>query len=822
MEELTDLKELVGNYLDLIFKVGLVLVILSTFFLFTNFTTEYFDIPKFLVLIIFTGILLVLLMLKFTLTGKVVFIRSPLDIPWLLLLAVGIVSTILSSSPYASLLGNQLRINGSLVTIIVYVLFYFLLVNNLKNFKEIRILLGFILIASQILAVISLLTYFGINILPPWATAALTTTGSAFSTTAVLALLVPFIVARIFKSRKSPFLITNSIFLFISGLTIALTGTWATWIAAIFGIIFAVLVFGPIKQIEEIINFKNPNWQSMAMNAVAFVSPLILIAFIVILSFIPPLGKAKNPLYTRAQSFPREFQLSLIPSWKISVSAFRDSPFWGTGPATYLFDFTNYKPIEFNSSKAWNLRFDSSFNEYLQTLATLGGIGILALLSLTALFVSSSGSILIKSLLRPHFAIEQTRSDLHILELKQTLAISGLIFFIILALHVSSLVVWVTGILIIASFMVLNLSDSLQKSWSTAGKDFKTAFFQIAANVTAHNPSEETIKIDALPGVLLAVSLGLSLFVGFFGGKIIVADYHHRLALNAVSRNDGITAYNELIAAEKLNPRNDTYRTDLAQVNFALANAIAVAKGPTEASPTGTLTDQDKQNIQVLLSQSITEGRTAVTLSPKSAINWEILAILYRQISGVAQNALLFSLDSYGRAIIQDPLNPTLRVNVGGVYYAVRNYDMSIRFFTDAINLKPDYANGYFNLSVALRDKGDLNSAQAAAEKLLTILDKNSQDYKTASAYLDDLKAKIASGSSQTSDQSAQTPAQPPAAQPKEALEEKNLPKVINLPKPANIATPAAIKKPETSPTPAPTSSPAELTEPTPTPSANP
>ena len=123
-----DLRKLINTYFGLIFKVGLIAVVLATLFLFTNLFSEVYDTPKFLILAIFTGLLLILLTLKFTLTDKVVFIRTPLDIPLLLILAVGIVSTILSSSPYVSLLGNQLKIHGSLIALVVYVLFYFLIV----------------------------------------------------------------------------------------------------------------------------------------------------------------------------------------------------------------------------------------------------------------------------------------------------------------------------------------------------------------------------------------------------------------------------------------------------------------------------------------------------------------------------------------------------------------------------------------------------------------------------------------------------------------------------------------------------------------------
>ncbi|MBU1031727.1 O-antigen ligase family protein [Patescibacteria group bacterium] len=738
LDSLTSLRKILNTYSSLIFKAGVVLTVLAAFFLFTNLFTEIYDTPKILILSIFTALMLLFLTLRFAFSGKAVFVRTPLDIPLLLLMAVAVVSTILSPSPYVALLGNQLKIHGSLVSIVIYVLFYFVLVNSFKSIKDIQWIFNLILPAALILAVVSLLSYAGVKILPePWAqTANFTPTGSPFSTTAVLALLVPVVVMQIFSSSKPLFIILNSLFLLIFGAAIALTGNWATWIGALLGLVLTVFAISPIRQISRI----------RPISLMGLIGPICLIGLITILSFVPPLGKAKNPLYTLSQNFPREIQLGFVSSWKISASAFRDSPFWGTGPATFAFNFTNYKPLEFNSTKLWNLRFDSAFNEYLQVLSALGGIGVLAFLSLTALFVSAA--------YKSYMSYMSDRSDPE--KERLTLAVSGLVFFVMLALHPSTLVLWIVGILILAAYMTL----------------------------TTGNSSTETPRRSTIPGILLILSIASVLFAGYFGGKITLADYHHRLALNAVAQNQGIVAYNELVAAEKLNPWSDLYRTDLAQTNFALANSIAAAKGPSEASPSGSLTDQDKQNIQVLLQQSINEGRIATNLSPRSTVNWEILALLYRQISGVAQNALTFSLDSYGRAIEQDPLNPILRVNVGGVYYAAQNYDMAIRFFTDAVNLKPDYANAYYNLSVALKDKGDLEGAIAAAENTLPLVDSDSADYKTLNDYLADLK------------KTSQSEIEPPAAADSSALQEKGLPKVVDVgTPPAKIATPEAIEK---------------------------
>jgi len=113
---------------------------------------------------------------------------------------------------------------------------------------------------------------------------------------------------------------------------------------------------------------------------------------------------------------------------------------------------------------------------------------------------------------------------------------------------------------------------------------------------------------------------------------------------------------------------------------------------------------------------------------------------------------------------------------------------MAIRFFSDAVNLKPDYANAYYNLAVALRDKGDLVSAASSAERTVSLLDPKSPDYEAASGLLANLKEQIASKTA-----SEQTEA--PAAKTSSALQGKNLPQVLDLPKPENVATPPAVKK---------------------------
>lgn len=784
----TQIAEYIKLWLDLISQLGLWLVAFSTPLLFWTLTSEFYETPKFLLLAAVTGLLLILLAARWLVDGQVTITRTPLDIPLLLLLAVVIISTFFATSRSVAILGNWPRIHGGLATFVVYILYYFVAVANLRQIGNLKPIVYSLLISATILSVLSLLAYFGLNLLPvAWATASnFTLTGSNFSTTALLALLLPFPLLAILQKGNlqninkvsSPALsaegiwnkyfnqlateisldrisakTTWAILLTLFSATIVLTGSLPAYLASLAALALVFFVTPP----------------QVIQKGLPWIAPALVVTIVLAVISFTTVGGDKNIFYSRAKNRSPELQLSFVDSWKISVSAFRDRPFWGSGPASYLNDFTLYKPLEFNNTKTWNIRFDQAFNEYLQYLGTMGALGLIAFLIITVVFISVAAKSLV--------VLESS--------LGLAVAVSGIIFFVLLALHTSTVTLWVVGVLLLAGFIGTRPELARQ---IRLGSHLPT--------MITKTENELGAVFDALADILF---IGVLLLVGFGFyqiGKATLADYHHRQALLAVSSGQGLVAYNELVVAERLNPNIDLYHINLAQTNFALANAIAAAKGPTEASPGGSLTDQDKLNIQTLLSQAINEGRLATALNPDNPGNWEVLGTIYRQISGVAQNALSFALDSYGRAIQRDPLNPLLRLAVGGVYYSVKNYDLAIRFFTDTINLKPDFANGYYNLAYALKDKGDLQGAIFSAEKTVSLLEPSSTDYKAASEFLASLKDQIAKA------EQAKTQTPPPAAQSSSSLENKNLPKVLELPKPENIATPPAVKKPTPTPTP--------------------
>ena len=737
----------IAAFLDASIYTLLLAVVALTPLIFSPLTTEFYELPKLIFLITVVLVLITLWTFSWVVRGKVSVTRTPLDIPMLILLVVILLSAFFASPRYISFVGNLPRLHGSAITWAAYILFYFVAASNLRNAAQIKVMFYTLIGSTVIISLLSLLSYFGLYLPVDFAKSMnFTPAGSSFSASSLMVLVLPLLLISLLHPNKFMPVPVSLGLASLFGICIALTGGLGAGVAAVLGVVLTIIVTRP-SQLQR--------------RAVFLAVPVVISVITYGATFMPPL-KAK------ADNFPQEIQLPVQTSWKIATSALGDRPFLGTGPSTFLFNFTAYRPLDFNGSKFWNLRFDTAFNEYLQFFGTSGLLGLVALAFISVVVLN--------------FGWKGMRQidDMVVV----SLSISSILVVVMMLFHAT------TPVMIVASFAVLAMLMGVHKSVS--GKVEELSIGIRASKLTDSN----LIVGDVLP-VIIFIPILILTIAGVWNTYVqVLADYKHRNALNNASQQGkALDVYNTLVQAENLNPRADLYRADLAQTNFALANAIAAAKGPNEASPGGSLTDQDKQSIQQFLSQSIGEAQAAVALSPRNPQNWEILASIYRQISGVAQNALAFSLNAYGRAIERDPFNPLLRINAGGVYYSIKNYDLAIRLFSDAINLKPDYANGYYNLAVALRDKGDIQNAQAAAERVVSLVDPKSPDYQVATKFLADIKDKTATLSAQTQNLTN------PGSQ-NGALENKNLPDVVNLP-PTEVATPPAVPRRGASPSPA-------------------
>ena len=302
----------------------------------------------------------------------------------------------------------------------------------------------------------------------------------------------------------------------------------------------------------------------------------------------------------------------------------------------------------------------------------------------------------------------------------------------------------------------------------------------------SHHTSKELAmyfgEIVPAYGLLIVVGMVIVGTASFFLGKAYMSEYMFQQSL---STNNLKNVYEKMRTAVGDNPYNERIRTNFVQVNLLIANTVAGrAKKDEKGQP--KLSEQDRQTVSQAIQAAIDEAKAVVSLNPSKATNWELLASVYRSITGVVQGADTWTVSAYQRAIVLDPQNPVYRVALGGVLYGFKQYDDSSRLFEQAVSLKPDWPNAQYNYAWAMYQKGDYLKAATAMQACVSLLNpkKDAADYKKAFADLEEFKKKVpVEQTSQTTntetDQQKESLSLPPTSAPQ--VEPK-----ISLPKTAS------------------------------------
>ena len=383
----------------------------------------------------------------------------------------------------------------------------------------------------------------------------------------------------------------------------------------------------------------------------------------------------------------------------------------GSGYGTFATDFTRFKPPTINlDQNLWNLTFLRSSSYILELIATTGLLGVLSFLFLAYRMLRSRPIfvpfvlLLILALLLP-FAFTST-----------------LVFFVILAIY------------------------SSQQGLSEKGRD---SFFDVELRFVtlkrgiftlAEQPSRtESDYGNLMPYGFLIVAVGLTLLLGIPTLRFLASDYLFQKSLVAASQNNGQETYNLQARAINMFPQRDGYHRIFSQLNLTFANNLAASlpEGTTEI-PADT-----QQTILQLIQQSINSGRNATTVSPLNAINWQNLSSIYRSLIGFGQNADNFAILTAQQALRLDPNNPQQYIAYGGIFYQLGQWDNAIRQFQIAVNLKPDFANAYYNLGHALEENGDLEQALVQYQRVRSLVTNDPQSLEIINGEIAALEQRI-------------------------------------------------------------------------------
>jgi tetratricopeptide (TPR) repeat protein len=428
-------------------------------------------------------------------------------------------------------------------------------------------------------------------------------------------------------------------------------------------------------------------------------------------------------IFTAYQIFPGSNQsfvtLPYKEAWIIAIESLKRNPFFGTGPENFIYAFSSFRSVSFNNLAFWDIRFANSLIYPLSIVTTVGAIAL-------GIYIALFSKII--KLVKTNFTKQEVnKTNLPI--------IVGLLALTITPLFLGS------NILVISLWFL---------------------FLSFTATFTNERKTEE-FKSKTFSWIVFAIFIALTIPVFFVFSKNYLADINFRKSLVALAENKGVDTFNYQTKAISLNPRNDDYRRTYSQTNFALANSLSLKEN---------LSDQEKTQISQLIQQAIAESKVAANLNPQNPQNWENLGNIYRNLINVAEDADQWAVAVYKQAIITDPVNPRIRLDFGGLLFSLQDYESAIRQFQNAIELKPDYANAYYNLAATYKLQEKWPQAYSNLQVASSLIPTDSADYQKVQQELSEIAEKLPKEEQtveQTEEASSLTPPEPlpsPAIEP--------------------------------------------------------
>ena len=481
-------------------------------------------------------------------------------------------------------------------------------------------------------------------------------------------------------------------------------------------------------------------------------------AFIALATVLLVLGLGMS-IYNLLPGRPAEPRLlSFKTSWAVAVDTLKESPILGAGPGNYLTAFNRFRSLSYNQTDNWALRFTSARNVYLTTLTETGFLGAVALIL-----------IVLEVYKRLRKIFEKSKNEFTNKTFKE-----NAIFISLVVLLISFVFAAAVQSHIMLLFILLALNSQ--------GRRIK---LNLSAQATDENNMLSSSLATRLPAFLVSVPVIIALIVfAVFSGRTLAAEATYKKGLDALIQNDGAATYELLGQAINTNPYVDRYHASYSQINLALANSIAQNED---------ITDQDRETITQLIQQAIREAKATVTLNPQRAGNWEVLARTYQAIAPFAQGADQFTIQTFNQAIALDPINPNLRISLGGTFYALGDYDSAIDAFKLAVLAKPDHANAHYNLAFAYREKGEIEKAISEMTIVLSLADRESSEYELVRTELENLEARRPAAETEgTENLTPPQEAEEPAIEPPLELPEDAEPPVIPEVSPSPSPTPTA------------------------------
>lgn len=696
---------LVFKICERISKYSLLAAIFLVPLFFLPWTSEALDFNKQAVAGLLLAVSMFSWMIKALVSGKFHLNLSKINIAIGAFFLIYILSTLFSVNRQGSFWGWPQLTADSLISLIIFTAAYFLAL-NLFSKRDVYVALSVFLVSAFVAQIIGILQILGVYL--PFSFAAspsFNTIGTPGALGFFSAIILCITIAMMVQGNKWQ-RIFSALQIFASAVILFLVNFPMIWWTVILGMAI-ILIFGVIKR-----DLFDGRWLALPMFFLA-----ISLFFALLNPQIPGLTQKTNEVF-----------LSQEASLKIAEQALRQNPILGSGPGTFSYDFSKFKNQDFSKTSLWSIVFPTASSKVLTDLATTGILGILGTLALCG-FIIFYG---IKYLFFDKFAEESKNFMILALGLFAALVSEILMFFFYNA----------NFVLGFAFFVILGCFVNIA---TNKGKQYGLKSSSITTLITAF-------------AFALIFTFGLGIL--FLGGQRYIAEIYYYNGLNSLQQNDIDAGIKNIGYAASLNPHSDLYLRQLSVLYLAkISNELQ--------NISSEISDDQKNELQQLLANSVNAARAAADINPNNAINLSTSGYVYQNLLGLIPDADKWALQQYDEALKIDPNNPYIWMQRGNVSLMLvqrlsqDQLNQKNQLLSDAqkdlekaTELNPNYSDALYSLGLVY----DAQGSRSKAIETFTLIKQLNPDDKTIAQILINLNAGRSAFNSQSTPPASQTP----------------------------------------------------------------
>lgn len=657
---------------------------------------ELFEYNKMMLVYFFTTTVAATWAWKMISQKKLIFQKTPLDLPLLLFFLANILSTLFSIDPHTSWWGYYSRSNGGLLSLVSYLLLYYALVSNFEGKEALRFLKA-ALWGGVLVSLWAIPEHFGVS-------------PSCFILTKELSAScwVQDVQARVFATLGQPnwlaaylgMLIFPALYFFLTStkrfsiltfafclLTFYLAFTFTYSRGVTLGLLAGLVSFLLLNLHGHLrggkLNLAKP--LLLILSVFAFINLIFgsaLTDFKLLSKFAPPPrpslteAAASKPTAPALESGGTESGKIRLIVWRGAWEIFKHYPIFGSGVETFAHAYYNFRPPEHNLVSEWDFLYNKAHNEFLNYLATTGIVGLGTYFAVILTFIIWSLKTLTSQPNSKFYLLTSALLASYTLYLVQnffgfSVVVTALLFYLFPAL----------------TFLATN---SLTPQKSLPFKHFLSFLKPL------YHP-----KLAQAFIVTLAVFFTYNLF------QYYLADIYFAKGEGGNNQNNPETAFNNLLQAATLNPGEPYYRSELGYASALTAFSLAESESTASA--------QFQQ-------QAISETGQALKTSPRNMTYLRTAIRTYYLLSALDSNFTEKVLQILEKSMTLAPTDAKLSYNKGLILSQIGKNQEAAQVLEATLKLKPNFREAYILLGETYQALGEKEKAVNQAKTVLKLI----------------------------------------------------------------------------------------------------